>query len=146
MGQTYFLLDLLSVDIDASIKVGLDEKTFSCRTADRVLILCHARAASTVVTSAGDEMFLETIDSFVNFPLNLHDKMVLNVHRKCLLVLLTVSVLFIHGASSIGEVLWAVNCGGDSHTDIHGIKYQRDHLTTGIPSGELSFDVYHMNM
>ncbi|KAL4223841.1 hypothetical protein ACF0H5_017306 [Mactra antiquata] len=34
----------------------------------------------------------------------------------------------------IGEVIWAVNCGGESHTDIHGIQYQGDYHSTGIAS------------
>ena len=34
----------------------------------------------------------------------------------------------------IGEVIWAVNCGGDKHTDIHGIRYQRDILSKGVAS------------
>jgi len=35
---------------------------------------------------------------------------------------------------SIGDVIWAVNCGGDSHTDIHGIRYQEDKQSVGISS------------
>ena len=31
-------------------------------------------------------------------------------------------------------MIWAVNCGGDTHTDIHGITYQRDPLRTGVAS------------
>lgn len=34
----------------------------------------------------------------------------------------------------IGEVIWAVNCGGDAHTDIHGIRFQDDYLEIGISS------------
>ncbi|CAL1529905.1 unnamed protein product [Lymnaea stagnalis] len=29
------------------------------------------------------------------------------------------------------EVAWAVNCGGDEHTDVHGIHYQADPLDIG---------------
>ena len=36
--------------------------------------------------------------------------------------------------NGVGQVIWAVNCGGDTHTDIHGIRYQRDPNPTGIPS------------
>ena len=43
-------------------------------------------------------------------------------------------MLLVAQAVGIGDVIWAVNCGGDSHTDIHGIRYQRDMLTTGIAS------------
>lgn len=34
----------------------------------------------------------------------------------------------------IGDVIWAVNCGGDAHTDINGIRYQEDYLDIGISS------------
>ncbi len=43
-------------------------------------------------------------------------------------------LLYVAQTIGIGEVIWAVNCGGDSHTDIHGIRYQKDVLSTGIPS------------
>ncbi|KAK0068836.1 malectin-A [Biomphalaria pfeifferi] len=32
------------------------------------------------------------------------------------------------------EVIWAVNCGGDEHTDVHGIHYQSDPLEIGHKS------------
>ena len=42
------------------------------------------------------------------------------------------SVLFalclFSNALGIGEVIWAVNCGGETHTDIHGIRYEGDPL------------------
>ncbi|KAJ8312726.1 hypothetical protein KUTeg_010099 [Tegillarca granosa] len=34
----------------------------------------------------------------------------------------------------IGDVIWAVNCGGEGHTDIHGIRYDADQLKIGIAS------------
>ncbi|KAL3856767.1 hypothetical protein ACJMK2_011487 [Sinanodonta woodiana] len=35
----------------------------------------------------------------------------------------------------IGEVVWAVNCGGEAHTDIHGIRFEADPLQSeGISS------------
>lgn len=34
----------------------------------------------------------------------------------------------------IGEVIWAVNCGGEAHTDIQGIRYQEDNSQDGIAS------------
>lgn len=34
----------------------------------------------------------------------------------------------------IEEVIWSVNCGGEAHTDIHGIRYQSDYLKSGIAS------------
>jgi len=54
--------------------------------------------------------------------------------RVCVLVvlgaLMTASV-----GSSPGEVIWAVNCGGDSHVDEYGIAYMRDPLQrTGVAS------------
>lgn len=35
---------------------------------------------------------------------------------------------------SIGEVIYAVNCGGGSHTDLNGVHYQADRLSIGTPS------------
>ncbi|CAF0783730.1 unnamed protein product [Adineta steineri] len=32
------------------------------------------------------------------------------------------------------NVIFAVNCGGDSHTDVNGIRYRKDYLKTGITS------------
>lgn len=54
----------------------------------------------------------------------------------------TISVLiylFLHSllvdiSSGLGEVIWAVNCGGDAHTDIQGIVYQKDLLRVGVAS------------
>lgn len=34
----------------------------------------------------------------------------------------------------IGEVIWAVNCGGSSHTDVQGIRYQADPQKIGQAS------------
>jgi len=45
----------------------------------------------------------------------------------CLLVALAV-VCSVSSGSSPGEVIWAVNCGGDSHVDEYGIAYMRDPL------------------
>ena len=42
--------------------------------------------------------------------------------------------MFVAHIECIGEVIWAVNSGGDAHTDIHGIRYQKDPLTVGIVS------------
>ena len=47
-------------------------------------------------------------------------------------VLLSVSLF--SDCMGLGEVIWAVNCGGDAHTDIHGIRYQEDYLDIGISS------------
>ena len=32
-------------------------------------------------------------------------------------------VLLLTGVRAIGEVVYAVNCGGDGHTDVHGVRY-----------------------
>jgi hypothetical protein len=50
--------------------------------------------------------------------------------------LLSVSLAFslFTKCMGIGEVIWAVNCGGEAHTDIHGIRYQEDNLPIGISS------------
>ena len=37
-------------------------------------------------------------------------------------------------AQGIGEVIFAVNCGGEPHTDVNGIRFQRDPLTVGTAS------------
>ena len=34
----------------------------------------------------------------------------------------------------IGEVIYAVNSGGSSHTDLNGVHYQADRLSVGISS------------
>ena len=44
----------------------------------------------------------------------------------CLLIIIACLPAVIFGAP--GEVVWAVNCGGDAHTDQAGIVYQRDPL------------------
>ncbi|XP_069970344.1 malectin-A [Penaeus vannamei] len=42
-----------------------------------------------------------------------------------LLLLLT----FIAKASGLGEVIYAVNAGGDAHIDVYGVRYEKDPLT-----------------
>jgi hypothetical protein len=43
--------------------------------------------------------------------------------------------LIIYVRSSPGEVIWAVNCGGEAHVDVNGVAYQRDPLQrTGVAS------------
>ena len=66
-----------------------------------------------------------------------HINMFLKCHTACLFAVLLVNTLIVQEAWSLGEVLWAVNAGGEGHTDIHGIRYQRDYLTTGIASGKM---------
>jgi len=49
--------------------------------------------------------------------------------------LLVAAVMTVSVGSSPGEVIWAVNCGGDSHVDEYGIAYMRDPLQrTGVAS------------
>ncbi|XP_076472896.1 malectin-B-like [Babylonia areolata] len=45
--------------------------------------------------------------------------------KHTLFSLLLVLCLF-SNALGIGEIMWAVNCGGESHTDVHGIRYEAD--------------------
>lgn len=59
-----------------------------------------------------------------------------SLNKQSLTCLLLCNLLLVQEISAIGEVYWGVNCGGDQHTDIHGIKYQRDTLSAGIASGE----------
>lgn len=47
------------------------------------------------------------------------------------LFLLCLEPLFLHAKL---DVVWAVNCGGDGHTDSNGIRYQKDMLVQGIAS------------
>ena len=50
-------------------------------------------------------------------------------------LLLAAAVMAVPVGSSPGEVIWAVNCGGDSHVDEYGIAYMRDPLQrTGVAS------------
>jgi len=57
-----------------------------------------------------------------------------NALRACLLVVLS-ALMTVSVGSSPGEVIWAVNCGGDSHVDEYGIAYMRDPLQrTGVAS------------
>lgn len=41
------------------------------------------------------------------------------------------------GAQSLAErVIWAVNAGGDTHTDVHGIQFKKDPLEGKVGKGE----------
>lgn len=41
------------------------------------------------------------------------------------------------GAPSLAErVIWAVNAGGDAHTDVHGIHFKKDPLEGRVGKGE----------
>jgi len=50
-----------------------------------------------------------------------------NSAEMCLLAVLA-ALTIVSAGSSPGEVIWAVNCGGDSHVDENGIAYMRDPL------------------
>ena len=39
----------------------------------------------------------------------------------------------------LGEVTYAVNCGGEAHTDIYGIRYERHTPKNNIRLKHLSF-------
>lgn len=46
-------------------------------------------------------------------------------------------IFFLHQCYSAGimdNVVYAVNCGGDAHTDANGVKYRKDYLKSGIAS------------
>lgn len=41
------------------------------------------------------------------------------------------------GGPSLAErVIWAVNAGGDSHVDVHGIQFKKDPLEGKVGKGE----------
>lgn len=48
------------------------------------------------------------------------------------IVLISLSLLI--GATNAYKVIYAVNCGGDEHTDSNGIKYEKDTLKIGTAS------------
>jgi len=53
------------------------------------------------------------------------------------LLTLAVAILLVIAVevTAVGEVIWAVNCGGDAHVDLYGVHYQRDSLSIGHASG-----------
>ncbi|XP_013398557.1 malectin-B [Lingula anatina] len=55
------------------------------------------------------------------------------VKQRAVLWLVFLILQFIQ-VCGIGQVIWAVNCGGEAHTDINGIKYQKDMSKVGTPS------------
>ena len=44
------------------------------------------------------------------------------------------SISLLLNSVNAGEVLWAINCGGDEHTDVHGIHYEADSSDIGVES------------
>ncbi|ELT91685.1 hypothetical protein CAPTEDRAFT_148335 [Capitella teleta] len=51
-----------------------------------------------------------------------------------LFALLLFIVLCTVEVTGLGQVIWAVNSGGDAHVDVHGIRYQKDFLSDGVAS------------
>ena len=51
-----------------------------------------------------------------------------------LFFLLIVLVIFTIDVCCIGEIIYAVNAGGEAHTDIYGVHYKRDPLGVGTAS------------
>ncbi|CAF1244914.1 unnamed protein product, partial [Didymodactylos carnosus] len=58
--------------------------------------------------------------------------MILAVLSKVIIWLLLTSQCYSAGISD--NIVYAINCGGDAHTDAHGIKYRKDNLKAGITS------------
>ena len=54
--------------------------------------------------------------------------------RRCAIAYLLCLLSLIAHSSGIGEVIFAINVGGESHTDINGIKYSADNSKNGIAS------------
>ncbi|XP_005104301.1 malectin-A [Aplysia californica] len=44
------------------------------------------------------------------------------------------SLALLMQCANASEVVWAVNCGGEEHTDVHGIHYEADPSDTGFSS------------
>lgn len=53
---------------------------------------------------------------------------------RTLLVLLVLTVLLLTREVFAYKVIYAVNCGGEEHTDSNGIKYEKDNLKIGTSS------------
>ncbi|CAF3720427.1 unnamed protein product [Rotaria sp. Silwood1] len=51
-----------------------------------------------------------------------------------LYICLTCFIQQYHTSGIMDNVVFAVNCGGEAHTDINGIKYRKDYLKAGINS------------
>ena len=49
-------------------------------------------------------------------------------------IFVSVLLVAIQQVAGTGEVMFAVNCGGDAHTDVNGIHYERDAATVGTAS------------
>ena len=55
----------------------------------------------------------------------------MTIGANCIIVTL---VLLIISETTAYKVIYAVNCGGEEHTDSNGIKYEKDSLKTGVTS------------
>ena len=66
---------------------------------------------------------------FVKTPLN----RLLNQTTRMISVLVALLV-FVVNVEGIGEVIYAVNCGGGPHTDLNGVHYQADKISVGTAS------------
>lgn len=47
---------------------------------------------------------------------------------------LGIFLLLLEQAVGLGDAVYAVNCGGEAHTDIFGIRYEKDNSKVGVPS------------
>lgn len=59
---------------------------------------------------------------------------VIETLRLAVLIWMFIVGVFLDFGFGLGEVIWAVNCGGEAHTDIQGITYQKDLLRVGVAS------------
>ena len=53
---------------------------------------------------------------------------------RLLTLAVVILLVFALEVTAVGEVVWAVNCGGDAHVDLFGVHYQRDILNVGHAS------------
>ncbi|CAL4074721.1 unnamed protein product [Meganyctiphanes norvegica] len=49
--------------------------------------------------------------------------------NKAFIFSLYVIIGYLHQTNGLGEVIYAVNAGGDAHIDVYGIRYEKDPLT-----------------
>lgn len=58
----------------------------------------------------------------------------MSLSRKFIVLSLFLFFKKLECADGLGKVVFAVNAGGDAHTDVNGIQYQKDNLKVGISS------------
>lgn len=58
----------------------------------------------------------------------------MNVGLESYAALFLVFGWLLEAGAGLGEVIWAVNCGGEAHTDAQGIAYQKDQIRVGVAS------------